>query len=73
MGILDFFRPTPVISPAEVRKLIAEQTPDSYNLIDVRQAKEYQKRHLPGAVLIPLGELKGRMGEVDPAKPTVAY
>jgi rhodanese-related sulfurtransferase/rubrerythrin len=73
MGIMDFFRPVHTISPAEVRKLIAEQPPDSYNLMDVRQPREYQQLHLPGAMLIPMEQLKDRAGELDPAKPTVVY
>ncbi|MEJ2182557.1 MAG: rhodanese-like domain-containing protein [Nitrospirota bacterium] len=44
-----------------------------YALLDVRQPREYEKGHLPGAVLIPLGELRGRLGELDPRKPTVVY
>ena len=49
------------------------KTPDQYNLVDVRQPKEYERGHLPGAKLIPLGELKDRLSEVDPNKPTIIY
>ena len=28
---------------------------------------------LPGATVIPLGELDGRIGELDPAAPTVVF
>jgi rhodanese-related sulfurtransferase len=50
-----------------------EKNPDEYNLVDVRQPKEYERGHLSGAKLIPLGELKDRLSEVDPNKPTVVY
>ena len=50
-----------------------EKNPDEYNLVDVRQPKEYERGHLPGGKLIPLGELKDRLSEVDPNKPTIVY
>jgi rhodanese-related sulfurtransferase len=50
-----------------------EKNHDEYNLLDVRQPKEYEGGHLPGAKLIPLGELKDRLSEVDPNKPTIVY
>jgi len=42
-------------------------------LLDVRQDFEYAEGHLPGAVLIPLPELAGRAGELDPELPTLVY
>lgn len=44
-----------------------------FTLLDVRQPQEYNTGHLPGAVFIPLPELIERSGELDPAKPVVAY
>lgn len=57
----------------EVRALMNRLNPDDYNLIDVRQPKEYERGHISGARLIPVGELRERMHELDPGKPTVAY
>lgn len=34
-------------------------------ILDVRESVEYQFNHIPGAVSIPLGELEGRIGELD--------
>ena len=34
-------------------------------LIDVREPQEYAAGHIPGALLIPLHQLTGRMGELD--------
>jgi len=73
MGIMDFFVSVPTLSAEEARRLIESQDMDRYNLIDVRQPKEYAEQHLPGARLIPLGELKERVGEIDPANPTIVY
>ena len=37
-------------------------------LVDVREPLEVRAGTLPGAVNIPLGELPGRVGELDPAR-----
>jgi rhodanese-related sulfurtransferase/rubrerythrin len=73
MGILDFFKPVDSIAPEEVRKLIGEQKPGDYCLLDVRQEGEYEAGHLPGATLIPLNELRAKHGELDRGKETVVY
>ncbi|MEJ2032461.1 MAG: rhodanese-like domain-containing protein [Deltaproteobacteria bacterium] len=73
MTFLDFFKPVPSMSADAVRRFLAENSPDSYNLIDVRQPKEYERGHLPGAQLIPLPDLNGRLNEIDRNKPTIVY
>jgi rhodanese-related sulfurtransferase len=57
----------------KVRDFLKETNPDDYNLVDVRQPKEYERGHLPGAKLIPVGELHERLTELDPRKPTITY
>ena len=42
---------------------------DGGTLIDVREPGEYAQAHVPGAVLIPMGQLTARLGELDPGKP----
>jgi rhodanese-related sulfurtransferase len=73
MGISDYFKPVSSWSAEEVRTFLNEKDPEKYNLVDVRQPKEYEQGHLPGAQLIPLGELANRVRELDPNKPTIAY
>lgn len=73
MSILDFFRPTSTWSVKEVRSFLEEHSPEDYNLLDVRQAKEYAGGHLPGAKWIPMAELEERHGELDKTKPTIVY
>lgn len=73
MSIADFFRPVELTDADEVRRLIKEKRLGEYNLVDVREPGEYTEGHLPGAVLVPLGELSKRASELDPSKPTVAY
>ncbi|MCJ7705569.1 MAG: hypothetical protein MUO28_08535 [Desulfobacterales bacterium] len=46
---------------------------EEYNLVDVRQLQEYEQGHLPGAQLIPVGELQNRLADLDPNKPTIVY
>lgn len=38
-------------------------------VLDVRQPDEYVEAHVPGAVLIPLGELAGRQAEIPVGDP----
>jgi adenylyltransferase/sulfurtransferase len=42
-------------------------------LVDVRESFEWDICRLPGAVLIPMGELEDRLGELDKQKDVVAY
>jgi sulfur-carrier protein adenylyltransferase/sulfurtransferase len=73
MRFLDVFKPVPSMAADEVRPFLAARAPDSYNLVDVRQPGEYEKGHLPGALLIPLPELNDRLDEIDRGKPTIVY
>ena len=73
MGILDYFRPVSLWSMEKVRDFLREQNPDDYNLIDVRQLNEYEEGHLPGAKLIPVGDLHERLNELYRDKPTITY
>jgi rhodanese-related sulfurtransferase len=41
-------------------------------VLDVREPWEYRQGHVPGAVLIPLGQLAARVGELDPSRPVAA-
>jgi len=73
MGILDYFKPVSTWSPEEVRRFLKERNPEEYHLVDVRTPKEYERGHLPGARLIPVGEVADRLFELDPNKPTIVY
>jgi rhodanese-related sulfurtransferase len=73
MGVLDYFKSIPAMTADEARRFLSEKHPDEYNLVDVRQPAEYERDHIPGAILIPLAELQKRKDEIDPNKPTVVY
>jgi sulfur-carrier protein adenylyltransferase/sulfurtransferase len=73
MGPTDYFKQIETMTPDEVRKFLQKHRPEDYNIVDVRQPQEYEQAHLPGARLIPVSELTGRLGELDSNKPTIAY
>ena len=73
MRFLDLFSRVKTVEPAEAHRWVEGRAPESYTLLDVRQPEEYERGHLPGAILIPLPELEERLGEVDPSKPVLAY
>ena len=73
MGITDYFKPVRSMTVDEVREFLKNKDLDQYNLVDVRQPKEYERGHIPGARLIPVGELRDHIKELDPNKPTITY
>lgn len=73
MGIFDFFRLVPKMTAEEVKRFLKGKKPGDYNLVDVREAGEYEEGHLPGAVLIPLNTLEDSISEIDPKKETITY
>lgn len=73
MSIMDYFKPIPTWPAEKVREFLKENNPREYNLVDVRQPQEYERGHLPGAQLIPMGELENRSKELDRNKPTITY
>jgi len=52
------------IQPAELKR--KQDAGEPVLLLDVRNYDEHAYCHLAGSVLIPLGELGGRVDEVDP-------
>ncbi len=57
------------VSREEARKLVE----DGAQLIDVRAGHEWDAGHIAGATHLPLDELAGRTGEIDPERPVVLY
>lgn len=73
MKWLQFFTPAASINWEEAGRLMAENPQGDVVFLDVRQPQEYAAGHLPGAKLIPLGDLDGRLGELAQDKPIVVY
>ncbi len=57
------------VDPAELDAERREQ----WTIIDVREPFEFEAGHVPGAVLIPLGQLRARWREIPTDKPVVVY
>jgi hydroxyacylglutathione hydrolase len=55
------------ITPKELNAMLSED--DGPVVLDVREPWEYRQGHVPGAVLIPLGQLAARVAELDPSRP----
>ncbi|MDD5272313.1 MAG: rhodanese-like domain-containing protein [Methylovulum sp.] len=53
------------VSPQEAATM---QSAHKAIIVDVREDSEWQEQHIPGALHIPLGQLAGRMGELDKYK-----
>src|SRR5439155_27013941 len=63
--------PIPTISARDLKKKIDAR--EKFELVDVREPFEYDIARIPGAKLIPLGELPSRMSELDRADEIVLH
>ncbi len=59
------------VSVQEVHEM--QQEKHDFLFLDVRSPKEYEQVRLPGSTLIPLGSLRGRLGELPKDKAIVAF
>jgi len=59
------------LDPIELQAM--RERHDPLTLIDVREPHEHAINQIPGAILIPLGELSARLGELDHAALTVVH
>ncbi|NLV24880.1 MAG: hypothetical protein GXY54_08890 [Deltaproteobacteria bacterium] len=73
MGIFDYFKPVSTWSADRVRQFLQKRRAGEYQLLDVRQRKEYDRGHLPGALLVPLDHLQEEMKKLDSDKTTITY
>jgi len=55
--------PFPALDPAEAATALARE---EVRVLDVRFDEEFAARRLPRSRLVPLPELEGRLGEIDP-------
>jgi rhodanese-related sulfurtransferase len=73
MRWLQFFRKVNSMDAPAARAFMEDLDGAEFNLVDVRQPGEYKKGHLPGAMLIPMGDLEERCADLDPTLPTLVY
>ena len=62
------YGPPPGVPEVTVEQLVTAQAAGA-PVIDVREPDEYEGGHVPGAVLIPLGQVVERVDEVDTVGP----
>lgn len=61
----------PEISPQDLKTRLDKG--EAVVLLDVREPEEVEIVHLPGSVHIPMGDIPGRVHELDPDKEIVVY
>jgi len=61
------------LTPDEIKSILDKDKAGEFLLLDVRQPEEYEAGHVPGAKLIPLGELEARKKELDQRKKIITY
>lgn len=57
------------ITPAELSALLEKGNGSKPVVLDVREPWEFAQGHVPGARLIPLGELSRKVSDLDPSAP----
>ncbi|MBQ2849482.1 MAG: FAD-dependent oxidoreductase, partial [Thermoguttaceae bacterium] len=55
------------------RPVYPDELPENALLLDVRTSEEFELATIPGAVNVPLDELRDRLGELDRSRPIVAF
>lgn len=68
-----YFTPVTSITWEQANTLAAENKDSEVVFLDVRQAGEYENGHMPGATLLPLGEIDDRLDEIPKESPIVIY
>jgi rhodanese-related sulfurtransferase/rubrerythrin len=73
MEFKKLFTPVDAMDSDAARSYTNEHQEGTYTLLDVRQPWEYEEDHLPGAKLVPLGDLQEGTQSLNPEKPTLVY
>jgi rhodanese-related sulfurtransferase len=68
-----FFEARDSLEPITMKELRKRLHAHQVVVLDVRPAEEYQSGHIPGAISIPLTELKNRLAEIPRRREVVAY
>lgn len=68
-----FFEERDTMKPITKDELLKRSKNEEVVVLDVRPAEEFQNGHIPGAISIPLSELKNRLDEIPRDREVVAY
>lgn len=69
----DYFEGRGVLEAIASDELLRRVKRGAVTVVDVRPREEYAEAHLPGAISIPLGELRKRLRELPRDRGVVAY
>ncbi|BFU94060.1 MAG: hypothetical protein NTNFB02_07820 [Nitrospira sp.] len=69
----DFFSQRDSLEAISRKELATRLKDGTVTVLDVRPAAEFSHGHLPGAINIPIGELKRRLGDLPKRREIVAY
>lgn len=68
-----YFEERGALEAVQGQELMRRVKAGEVTVLDVRPAEEYRAGHIPGALSIPVGELKTRMKELPKGRAVVAY
>ena len=68
-----FFEDRRAMEPVDRGALLAKVRAGAVTVLDVRPVEEYRAGHIPGALSIPVAELKARLKELPKDREVVAY
>ncbi len=71
--VKSFLEERNVLEPISMKELQSKIKKDDVTIIDVRPKEEYLNGHLPGAVSIPMSELKSKIKSLSAGKEIIAY
>jgi rhodanese-related sulfurtransferase/DNA-binding transcriptional ArsR family regulator len=71
--IQSYFLARDSLEPISRTELLRRMRARSVTVIDVRSTREFASGHLPGAISVPLDDLKRRLKELPAAREIVAY
>lgn len=73
MNWRQFLTPVRSIGTDQARTYLKGKKMDEVTILDVRQPREYESGHIPGALLAPLPELTNHMDRINRTRPVLVY
>ncbi|MEY8828879.1 ArsR/SmtB family transcription factor [Sedimentitalea sp. XS_ASV28] len=71
--VAGFFNERDSLEAVSRKELLERANDGAVTVLDVRPQEEFQAGHIPGAVNLPLGDLKKRLGELPEGSEIIAY
>lgn len=69
----DYWQSRGALEPVDSEELVRRVRRGDVTLVDVRPPEEFRAGHLPGALSIPVADLRARLAELPPGRQVVAY